>query len=249
MKNLKSLAIIVAGLFYVQDFSSQTIPNENIDDIQKYSKNELLGRINPSYPLFSEVPIIYASRSGILLRTEVLNAFNDLQKAAADEDIELIILSGTRTFSHQKSIWERKWERPRYMGWEDLEKTRDILSYSSMPGTSRHHWGTDIDLNSLENKYFNDDEGLKVYDFLVRCASDFGFYQVYTEKTEDYNTTSRTGYEEEKWHWSYLPIANEMLEEYNYLISTEDIDGFKGSSTADSLKIIINYVNGILIPK
>jgi LAS superfamily LD-carboxypeptidase LdcB len=128
MKNLKSLAIIVAGLFYVQDFSSQTIPNENIDNIRKYSKNDLLGRIIPAAPLFSEVPIIYASRSGILLRTEVLNAFDNLQKAAADEGIELIILSGTRTFSHQKSIWERKWERPRYMGWADLEKTRDILS-------------------------------------------------------------------------------------------------------------------------
>ena len=249
MKHIKSLAFVVAGLFYVQDFSCQSIPDHNQDDSRKYSKNELLGQINPAPPLFSEVPIIYASRSGILLRTEVLNAFNDLHKAAADEDIELIILSGTRTFSHQKSIWERKWERPRYMGWADLEKTRDILSYSSMPGTSRHHWGTDLDLNSLENDYFNSGEGLKVYDFLVRCASDFGFYQVYTEKIEGYNTISRTGYEEEKWHWSYLPIANEMLEEYNYLISTEDIDGFKGSSTADSLKIIINYVNGILIPK
>ena len=60
---------------------------------------------------------MYASRTGILLRTEVLNAFYDLQQAAEDEDIELIILSGTRTFLHQKSIWERKWERPRYMGW------------------------------------------------------------------------------------------------------------------------------------
>ena len=249
MKLIKSLAIIVAGLFYVQYFYSQTTHIEHIDDNLKYSKNELLGRINPSSPLFSEVPIIYASRSGILLRTEVLNAFDKMQKAAADEDLELIILSGTRTFSHQKSIWERKWERPRYMGWADLEKTRDILSYSSMPGTSRHHWGTDIDLNSLENEYFTSGEGLKVYDFLVRCASDFGFYQVYTEKNIDPNATSRTGYEEEKWHWSYLPIANEMLEGYNYLISTGDIDGFKGSSTADSLKIIINYVNGIFIPK
>ena len=89
------------------------------------------------------------------------------------------------------------------------------------------------------------DEGLRVYEFLNRCGGKFGFYQVYTEKNEDHNATSRTGHEEEKWHWSYLPIANEMLEEYNYLISTEDIKGFKGSSSADSLKIISNYVNGI----
>ena len=243
MIHFKSLAIVVAGLFYVQYFYSQTNTIEH--DYLKYSKNELLGRIIPSAPLFTEVPIMFASRTGILLRTEVLNAFYNLQQAASDEDIELIILSGTRTFSHQKSIWERKWERPRYMGWADLEKTRDILSYSSMPGTSRHHWGTDIDLNSLENEYFITGEGLMVYEFLNRCASEFGFYQVYTAKNGEYKTTSRTGYEEEKWHWSYLPIANEMLEEYNYLISTEDIEGFKGSSSADSLKIIRHYVNGI----
>ena len=245
MIHFKSLAIVVAGLFCVQYFYSQTNPIEHLEEHHKYSKDELLGRIIPSSPLFTEVPIMYASRTGIFLRTEVLNAFYDLQQAAANEDIVLIILSGTRTFSHQKAIWESKWEHPRYMGWADLEKTLDILSYSSMPSTSRHHWGTDIDFNSFENNYFMTDEGLRVYEFLNRCGGKFGFYQVYTEKNEDHNATSRTGHEEEKWHWSYLPIANEMLEEYNYLISTEDIKGFKGSSSADSLKIISNYVNGI----
>ena len=245
MKPFKSLAIVVAGLFYVQYFYSQTNPIEHKTDHLKYSKNELLGRINPSSPLFAEVPIMYASRTGILLRTEVLNAFYDLQQAAEDEDIELIILCGTRTFSHQKSIWERKWERPRYMGWEDLEKTRDILSYSSMPGTSRHHWGTDIDLNSFENDYFESGEGLLVYEFLNRSASEFGFQQVYTSK-ETPNST-RSGYEEEKWHWSFTPIATPMLEAYNELISTDDINGFKGSRRADSIKIINDYVNGITI--
>ena len=211
-----------------------------------FSKEELLGQIKPaSHSSFSLVPQKYASKSGIYLRTEVLFAFKVLHEAAIDEGLEIKILSGTRSFSYQQSIWERKWEKPRYMGWDALDKALDILTYSSMPGTSRHHWGTDIDLNAFENEYFESGEGLEVYEFLNRCASTFGFQQVYTSKETP--NSPRSGYEEEKWHWSYTPISIPMLNAYNELISTEDIQGFQGSSQADSVKIIRDYVNGIRI--
>jgi D-alanyl-D-alanine carboxypeptidase len=210
------------------------------------SKEELLGQINPdSHSSFSLVPQKYASKSGIYLRTEVFLSFKDLHDAAIDEGLEIRILSGTRSFSYQQSIWERKWEKPRYMGWDALDKALDILTYSSMPGTSRHHWGTDIDLNAFENEYFESGEGLEVYEFLNRCASTFGFQQVYTSK--ETTQSPRSGYEEEKWHWSYMPSSIPILNAYNELISTEDIQGFQGASQAESVKIIQNYVNGISI--
>jgi hypothetical protein len=131
------------------------------------------------------------------------------------------------------------------MGWEALDKALDILTYSSMPGTSRHHWGTDIDLNAFENEYFESGEGLEVYEFLNRCASTFGFQQVYTSK--ETSQSPRSGYEEEKWHWSYTPISIPMLNAYNDFILTEDIQGFQGASQADSVHIIRDYVNGIKI--
>ena len=211
-----------------------------------FSKEELLGQIKPaSHASFSQVPQKYASKSGIYLRTEALIAFKGLHDAAIDEELKINILSGTRTFKHQKSIWEGKWEKPKYMGWGELDKAFDILTYSSMPGTSRHHWGTDIDLNAFENEYFESGEGLAVYEFLNRCASTFGFYQVYTSK--ETSNSPRSGYEEEKWHWSYTPISIPMLKAYNELISTEDIQGFQGESHADSVNIIRDYVNGIRI--
>jgi LAS superfamily LD-carboxypeptidase LdcB len=126
------------------------------------------------------------------------------------------------------------------MGWSEFEKATDILTYSSMPGTSRHHWGTDLDLNSLDNSYFESGEGKRVYDFLSRCAEEYGFFQVYTSKDG-----GRTGYEEEKWHWSYMPTAELMLTEYNELVLSDDIEGFSGASSADSLQIIQFFVNGI----
>ena len=207
----------------------------------QYSKEELLGKINPaSNSSFSLVPEEYCNKSGIYLRTEVLEAFLMLRQLAENEGITLIIISGTRSFNHQKSIWDRKWGRTRYMGWQEIDKAIDILTYSSMPGTSRHHWGTDIDFNSLENSYFDSGDGLKVYDFLKRCGEELGFKQVYTSKKD-----GRTGYEEEKWHWSYMPTSSVMLEKYNELVSTQDLRGFNGSQVADTLQIIDNFVNGI----
>lgn len=206
-----------------------------------FTKDELLGKIIPSsHPDFLLIPEEHCSRGGIYLRAEALEALLSLIQAASDEGIELKVLSGTRPFGHQKSIWERKWARTRYMGWPDYEKAKDILTYSSMPGSSRHHWGTDVDLNSLENSYFESGEGAEVYEFLKRCAKEFGFVQVYTSKE-----AGRTGYEEEKWHWSFMPIASLMLEQYNKEIKSEDIRGFEGAGVADSIRIVRNYVNGI----
>ena len=212
----------------------------------EFSKEELLGQIKAeSHASFSLVPQKYASKSSIYLRTEALFSFKALHEAAIDEGLEIKILSGTRSFTYQQSIWERKWAKPQYMGWDALDKALDILTYSSMPGTSRHHWGTDIDLNAFENEYFESGEGLEVYEFLNRCAGTFGFQQVYTSK--ETSLSPRSGYEEEKWHWSFTPVSIPMLNAYNAFISTEDIQGFQGASQADSLKIIQDYVNGIKI--
>ena len=210
-------------------------------NLNRYSKADLLGKISPSSdPNFSEIPSKFCLRSRLYLRNEVLEAYLELYKNARDEEIELVVISATRPFNHQKSIWDRKWNRTKYMGWQDIDKARDILNFSSMPGTSRHHWGTDLDLNALENSYFETKDGKKVYDFLERCGGELGFVQVYTDKAK-----GRTGYEEEKWHWSYMPVSSVMLDAYNEMITSDDISGFDGSSIADSIQIIDNFVNGI----
>ena len=109
--------------------------------------------------------------------------------AAKKEGITLKIISATRNFATQKIIWEGKWTGKRlHESKENLAKTIPnpteraikILRWSSMPGTSRHHWGTDIDLNKLNNSYFEKGEGLKIYNWLIANASSFGFCQPYS---------------------------------------------------------------------
>ena len=157
-----------------------------------------------------------------------------------------MIRSATRNFDYQKGIWERKWERPQYMGWQAVDKARDILTYSAMPGASRHHWGTDIDFNSFENDWFESGEGAEVYAWLTAHAGEYGFHQVYDDKS-----TGRTGYELERWHWSFLPIAGPMLTAYNRLVSGGDLTGapFSGAETADSLAVLRDFVNGLALPQ
>lgn len=169
-----------------------------------------------------------------------------MRKAASKAGITLIVRSATRNFEYQRGIWERKWERPRYMGWHDVDKARDILTYSAMPGASRHHWGTDIDFNAFENDWFESDEGAPTYNWLKENAGHYGFHQVYDDKS-----TGRTGYELERWHWSFLPTANLMLAAYNQRISEDSLMDaeFSGSDTADSLRVLTDFVNGLALPQ
>ncbi len=122
-------------------------------------------------------------------------------------------------------------------------KTRalKILEYSSMPGTSRHHWGTDIDINDLDNYTFEHGNGKKVYDWLVANAADFGFCQPYSPKDEK----RPHGYNEEKWHWSYIPVARQLTDMAEARLKDEMISGFKGEETAVKIGVVKKYVLGI----
>lgn len=207
---------------------------------QSYTPEELQGKIDPAtHPSFSKIPNGYSTRSQDYLRTEVVEAFLKMAEAAKKDGIDLIIVSATRNFTRQAVIWNRKWSQ---LDISKKERAQSILKYSSMPGTSRHHWGTDFDLNSVEPSYFKTGKGKRVYEWLFYNAYKFGFFQPYQE----YDTQTRTGYLEEKWHWSYYPIANEMLIEYNALFTEKDLDGFEGSRYAKKVEVIKTYVNGII---
>jgi D-alanyl-D-alanine carboxypeptidase len=211
------------------------------DSLSPFTREELLGKFNPAkHSGFQHIDATYSSKSDIYLRKEAYEAFKRMHEAALNEGITLTILSATRNFDAQKAIWERKWKRPQYQGKSDLERIVDIMKFSSMPGTSRHHWGTDIDMNSLEPAYFKQGKGLLIYQWLSAHAADFGYYQTYTSKND-----GRSGYEEEAWHWSFMPLAGPMLEAYNRTITYSDLTGFSGCTSADKARVIEEFVNGI----
>ena len=226
-----------------------TKPSQQNDS--KESLDIVMGKFEPkTHPSFEIVDKSYADREGLYLHKETLQAFKKMHAAATADNIELVIRSATRNFNYQKGIWERKWN-----GTTKIEngknaaqaypaynrRAQKILEYSSMPGTSRHHWGTDIDLNNFENEYFESGQGLKEYEWLLANASTYGFCQVYTKIGE----ARPNGYNEEKWHWSYLPVAKKLIQVAKDSLDYTMISGFQGAEVATDLNVIENYVFGI----
>jgi LAS superfamily LD-carboxypeptidase LdcB len=213
------------------------------------SVNYLMGKVDPAKdPAFARIPERYLGGSRVWGHKDAVAAFVRMAEAAAVNGYELKVVSAFRSFDDQKQIWEDKWNGKTLVGGKKLpQSTPDptaralkILEFSSMPGTSRHHWGTDFDLNSLNNSYFNTREGKRIYDWLTAHAAEYGFCQTYSAKSD-----GRTGYEEEKWHWSYVPIASWYLKQYPIDVGYERLTGFEGAQAARAIDVIKNYVQGI----
>jgi hypothetical protein len=104
-------------------------------------------------------------------------------------------------------------------------RLREILRYSALPGTSRHHWGTDVDFNSTTNADWGANTGpggrpgplYPLSQWLQANAARAAFLQVYTP--------GRTGgHADEPWHFSYQPLAGPIRSLYNRDVQqTQDI--------------------------
>lgn len=211
----------------------------------------LTGKFDPAgSAAFDEVPLEHASRAGMLLRVEVLESLLRMIDSAAAAGHRIRVLSATRNFEYQRGIWEAKWRGDRLLSdgknareafSDPVERARAILLYSSMPGTSRHHWGTDFDINAFENSYFERGEGARLFAWLEKHAGEFGFCRPYTAK----GAHRPSGYEEEKWHWSYVPISAGLTAAARRLLRDGDISGFEGSEAAAGIEVVRHYVLGV----
>jgi LAS superfamily LD-carboxypeptidase LdcB len=155
--------------------------------------------------------------SDFLLEKETYKSFEKMKQEfdsysrSKNKKVRLVILSAYRSYDHQKRIWEEKFSGKRPMrvsvsGLSEQQIVDLILEFSSMPGISRHHWGTDIDFNSLDNHYFEKDpEGRFLLQWLESNANRFGFCRPYTS----FLSRNQKGFQEEKWHWSYKPSSQD----------------------------------------
>jgi LAS superfamily LD-carboxypeptidase LdcB len=208
----------------------------------------LMGRADAEKQ-FVTVAAQYASREGMVLQSEAYEAFKNMHKAAKNDGIELVIKSANRNFNYQRQIWDGKWTGARKVDGNNLsvtltdpvQRALKILENSSMPGSSRHHWGTDIDLNAFTNDYFSSGKGQREYAWLQANAARFGFCQPYTAKGEGRNS----GYNEERWHWSYQPLSGQYTQQAAAYLKDTMFSDFKGADTATQIGIIKNYVSGI----
>ncbi len=152
------------------------------------------------------------------LQKEAFEAFNAMKDAAAVEGVTIEIVSSYRSFEHQKRIWKRKYKMFISKGLSPRLAIAKIIEYSTIPGTSRHHWGTDIDIIDgsvskpknilIEENYFDKGVYSNLKKWMDENSEKFGFYLVYT------NNSSRKGFKFEPWHYSFKLLSKPMLVEF-----------------------------------
>lgn len=218
--------------------ATATVPTLSFRKKPAYSIEELVGKAD--IELFGE---------GINLRKEAHDAFLEMKAAAYQAGFDIKMVSSYRSFERQKAIWERKYIKfTSEDGMEPMAAMEKIIEYSTIPGTSRHHWGTDIDIIDGYPKVEGDvlvpekfEEGGPFEPFkkwLDENSEKFGFHLVYTD------SYFRKGFKYEPWHYSYAPISRPMLKQYrktNILrfLSREEMEG----SEHFTRRFLKNYIH------
>ena len=161
-----------------------------------------------------------------MLHAAAVDAFLAMREHAADAGLDLIPLSSFRDFERQRLIWNSKYrgERPALdrrgrqvdMGRLSPEqRVETILLWSALPGASRHHWGSDVDVAEggviaqgyaakLERpEFLRGGPFAPLSRWLAAHMRRFGFYRPYTR--------AGRGVQPEPWHLSFAPIARLAL--------------------------------------
>ena len=147
-----------------------------------FSKDQLIGKGNSDI-----VGSTYTSK----MHREASIALEKMKLKAATENVQIEVISAYRSFQRQKEIFEGKYQKYISEGKTPVEAIDKIIEYSTIPGTSRHHWGTDIDIidsnakprpkNVLQpNLFHGQGPFCKLKEWLDKNANSFGFYEVYT---------------------------------------------------------------------
>ncbi|MEA9389021.1 M15 family metallopeptidase [Acerihabitans sp. TG2] len=159
------------------------------------------------------------------LQPNAVSAFKGLQQAAKLQGFNLQPASSFRDFDRQLMIWNGKFngERPLLdregQPLQDsgaltvAERCETILRWSALPGASRHHWGSDLDIYDPDllpagaklrlepQEYLSGGYFAALTAWLDNHMDEYGFYRPYAH--------DRGGVAMEPWHLSFRPLAQE----------------------------------------
>ncbi len=187
-------------------------------DAIQFSPQQLTGQ--------SRTHIVELAEPPCSLHYAVVQPFLRMRAAAAAAGIDLVPISTFRDFERQLAIWNGKHRGQREMRaidgslldarqLDDDARVAAILLWSALPGASRHHWGTDmdvIDANAVPAGYRPQLIGEEyapgglfagLDSWLGQHAAEHGFFRPYS--------TWRGGVQPEPWHLSYAPVAEVAL--------------------------------------
>jgi LAS superfamily LD-carboxypeptidase LdcB len=176
-----------------------------------------------------------------LLHKQMLHDFLKLQQAALQDGFDLQIISAFRDYERQLKIWNAKARGEKAL-LDDQERPLDfsslspaqivfaILRWSALPGCSRHHWGSDIDVfdgktqkpeevKLLPSECVGNGAAAAIHEWLDdRIASNnaFGFFRPYRNDLG--------GVSPERWHLSHYPISRRMIDIFTYSLFKRNVE-------------------------
>lgn len=173
------------------------------------------------------------------LHQAVVAPLQALRAAAARDGIDLLPISSFRDFARQVTIWNGKCRGERELRdrsgalvdagtLDDDALVGTILHWSALPGASRHHWGTDMDVIDgaavpagyqpllVTQEFAPGGPFAALNDWLASHAAAFGFYRPYA--------SDRGGYQPEPWHLSYAPVAKAALQQFSAAVLQQALD-------------------------
>lgn len=190
-----------------------------------------------------------------LIHPDMGPAVKILAAAAKKQGFKLKVVSGFRSYDQQLAVWNAKargerpvldiLERPirhgTLNGWPLVEA---ILRWSALPGASRHHWGSDIDVvdgAALTLGYkiqLTQKEAAAngIFGAFHRWLSQWlldnpqhGFTRPYHHEASAAWQPLKFGIAPEPWHLSYRPVAEEYEKAFDLgrlaqLIERSDIE-------------------------
>lgn len=163
---------------------------------------------------------------GTPVHRAIVTPFQALRDDADKAGFDLRIASGYRSFDRQLAIWNAKAAGERtlldslgnpldFAALDSEQLAASILRWSALPGASRHHWGTDIDIYDaaavgddyqvqLTPQEVADDGVFGPFhcwlDEHFATGAGYGFFRPYCQ--------DRGGIAPERWHLSYAPMAS-----------------------------------------
>ena len=165
-----------------------------------------------------------------MLLPQTLTAFEQFCNSAKESGFEPKIESGHRTFERQLLIWNEKVLGKRKLldeagkeidraNLSDLDCMKAILLWSALPGTSRHEWGTDVDVIdaaavpadyeaelTIEESFSVFGSFHKWLDVQIENEKAFGFKRVFLP--------GAGRVQPEPWHLSYMPEARKIEQNF-----------------------------------
>lgn len=161
---------------------------------------------------------------------KAVSAVKSLQKASQQAGFDLRLASSFRSFSRQQTIWNNKAsgkqaclnrneEKLNISQLSAFELADSICFFSAIPGTSRHHWGSDFDIFDAsaysagqspaltQSEYQANGANYPLYLWLQENAAQFDFAFPFT--------ANKNGVNPEPWHISFLPVSQRASSQFS----------------------------------